>query len=67
MSEAAALVALVATLAAAVARPAWAPDWVVAIGAALLLFAGGALSAHEVRHTLSSLGPTVGFLAGLLV
>jgi len=30
VSEAAALIALVATLAAAVPRPAWAPDWIVA-------------------------------------
>src|SRR5437763_435119 len=67
MSEAAALIALAAILAAAVARPAWAPDWVVAIGASLLLFAGGGLSGHEGRHTLASLGPTVGVLAGLLV
>lgn len=67
MNEAAALVALVATLAAAVARRRWAPDWVVAVGAALLLFAGGTLSAHDVRHELAALGPTVGFLAALLV
>jgi arsenical pump membrane protein len=67
VNEAAALVALVATLAAAVGRRRWAPDWVVAVGTALLLFAGGTLSAHDVRHELSALGPTVGFLAALLV
>jgi arsenical pump membrane protein len=67
VNEAGALIALVATLAAAVARRRWAPDWVVAVGTALLLFAGGTLSAHDVRHELAALGPTVGFLAALLV
>lgn len=67
MNEAAALIALGATLAAAVARPRWAPDWVVAIGTSLLLLAGGTLSAHDVRQELARLGPTVGFLAALLV
>jgi arsenical pump membrane protein len=67
VSKAASLVALAAILAAAVARPSWAPDWIVALVTALLLFAGGVLSATDVRHTLASLGPTVGFLAALLV
>jgi arsenical pump membrane protein len=67
VNEAAALVALAAILAAAVARPRWAPDWVVAVGTALLLLAGGTLSANDVRHELARLGPTVGFLAALLV
>ena len=67
MSEAAALIALAATLAAAVARPRWAPEWLVAVVASLLLLASGVLSASDVRHTLARLGPTVGFLAALLV
>ncbi len=67
MSEAAALLALAISLGAAVTRPRWAPDWAVTMAAALLLLATGVLSAHEVRHALASLGPTVGFLAALLV
>lgn len=67
MSEAAALIALAATLAAAVARPRWAPQWFVAVVASLLLLASGVLSANDVRHALARLGPTVGFLAALLV
>ena len=67
MNEGLALVALAATLAAAVARPRWAPDWAVAAGAALVLLAVGVLSFSDARSALSGLGPTVGFLAALLV
>jgi arsenical pump membrane protein len=67
VSEAAALIALAACLAAAVARPKWAPDWAVAALAAVVLVAVGALSFHGARSSLSQLGPTVGFLAALLV
>lgn len=67
MSEAAALLALAVSLGAAVVRPRWAPDWAVAAIAALLLLATGVLSLHQARHALASLGPTVGFLAALLV
>ena len=67
MSEALALVALAASLAAAVMRPRWAPDWAVTAGAALLVVLVGALSFHGARSALSALGPTVGFLAALLV
>jgi arsenical pump membrane protein len=67
VSEAAALVGLAAILAAAVARPSWAPDWAVAAVAALVLLATGVLTTHQARHTLTSLGPAVGFLAALLV
>jgi arsenical pump membrane protein len=67
VSEAAALVALVATLGAAVARPRFAPDWVVAAVAALLLVATGVLSVDDARHAASDLGPTLGFLAALLL
>lgn len=67
MSEAAALVALAVSLGAAVTRPRWAPDWAVATLAASVLLAAGVLSIHQVRQTLASLGPTVGFLATLLV
>ncbi|HZO79773.1 MAG TPA: SLC13 family permease [Solirubrobacteraceae bacterium] len=67
MSEAAALVALAASLAAAVARPRWAPDWAVASLAAAALAIGGVLSGHEASAAVRHLGPTVGFLAALLV
>ena len=67
MSETLALVALAASLAAAITRPRWAPDWAVAAGAALLIVLVGALSFHGARSALSALGPTVGFLAALLV
>ncbi|HWD73633.1 MAG TPA: SLC13 family permease [Solirubrobacteraceae bacterium] len=67
MSETLALVALVASLAAAVARPRWAPDWAVATLAAVIVVAAGALSLHGARSALGRLGPTVGFLAALLV
>ncbi len=67
MSEVVALVVLAACLAAAVARPRWAPDWAVAAGGAALLVAVGILSLKDAREALGQLGPTVGFLAALLV
>ncbi|MGH2888709.1 MAG: SLC13 family permease [Solirubrobacteraceae bacterium] len=67
MNEAISLVALAATLAAAVTSRRWAPDWLVAAVAAGVVVAAGALSTGGARHALSSLGPTVGFLAALLV
>jgi arsenical pump membrane protein len=67
MSEVAALVVLAACLAAAVARPRWAPDWAVAAGGALFLVLVGVLSVKSARDALRQLGPTVGFLAALLV
>jgi arsenical pump membrane protein len=67
MSEAVALIVLAACLAAAVARPRWAPDWAVAAGGAVLLVAVGILSFAGARSALRQLGPTVGFLAALLV
>ena len=67
MSEVVALVVLAACLAAAVARPRWAPDWAVAAGGAIVLVAVGILSTADARSALRQLGPTVGFLAALLV
>ena len=67
MSEVVALVVLAACLAAAVARPRWAPDWAVAAGGAIVLVAIGILSTADARAALRQLGPTVGFLAALLV
>ena len=67
MSEAIALAVLAATLLAAVARPRWAPDWAVATAGALLLVAIGTLSASGARSEVGQLGPTIGFLAALLL
>jgi arsenical pump membrane protein len=67
VKEAIALVALAATLAAAVARPRWAPEWLVAAGAAGLVVALGVLSPEQARDAINQLGPTVGFLAALLL
>ncbi len=67
MSEVVALVVLAACLAAAVARPRWAPDWAVAAGGAVVLVLVGILSSADARTALRQLGPTVGFLAALLV
>jgi arsenical pump membrane protein len=49
------------------AAPRRVPDWAVAAVAAALLVAVGVLSPHEARGALADLGPTVGFLAALLV
>jgi arsenical pump membrane protein len=67
VSLAAALVALVGTLAAAVARPRSAPDWAVAAAAALVLLASGVLSGGAARDAAAEIGPTLGFLAALLL
>jgi arsenical pump membrane protein len=67
VSEAAALAALAACLGAAMARPRWAPDWGVAALCAVLLLLAGVLSGPDARVALRDLGPTVGFLAALLV
>ncbi len=67
MSEAVALVVLGASLLAAIARWRWAPDWAVAAAGAALLVAVGVLSTSGARSTLRQLGPTVGFLAALLM
>jgi arsenical pump membrane protein len=67
VSEAIALVVLALSLAAAVTRTRWAPDWAVAVGGALILVAVGAISVTGARHALASFGPTIGFLAALLV
>ena len=61
------LLALAGTLAAAVTRRPWLPEAVVAACGAALLVALGAISLTGARHALGALGPTVGFLAALLV
>jgi arsenical pump membrane protein len=67
MSEIVSLAFLAACLAAAVARPRWAPDWAVAAVGAVVLVLVGILSFSGARAALRELGPTVGFLAALLV
>ena len=67
MSEATALVVLALSLAAAVTGPRRAPDWAVAVGGALILVVLGVISFAGARHALASFGPTIGFLAALLV
>lgn len=66
MSEAVALAVLVASLAAAVARPRRVPDWLLAGGGAVLLVITGVSGWASVRAELRELGPTVAFLAALL-
>jgi len=44
-----------------------APDWAVAVAAAVLLVLIGVVSLTGARHALRDLGPTVGFLAALLL
>jgi arsenical pump membrane protein len=67
VSEAVALLALAACLIAAIARWHWAPDWAVAALGALALVALGVLSTADAWAAVKQLGPTVGFLAALLL
>jgi arsenical pump membrane protein len=62
-----ALAVLVATLATAVTRPPYLPEAAVAAVGGLLLVAVGALSVAEAEDALRELGPTVAFLAALLL
>jgi arsenical pump membrane protein len=67
LSEGVALFALALCLAASVARWSYAPDWLVAALAATVLVAAGVVGVAGVRESFSELGPTVAFLAALLV
>jgi arsenical pump membrane protein len=58
---------LVAVLGAAVVRPWGWPEAVVAVPAAALAIATGAISPHRAQATALRLGPVVGFLAAVLV
>jgi arsenical pump membrane protein len=62
-----ALLALAGTLAAAVVHSRWPIEAAAAAGGAVALVAAGALSLADARHAVGDLGPTVGFLAALLV
>jgi arsenical pump membrane protein len=61
------LAGLAATLAAAVARPRWLPEAVVAVAAAAGLVAVGAVTVDRARQAAGHLAPTIGFLAALLL
>ena len=67
LSLAAALVVLAATLAVAVTRPPYVSDAVAAVGGAVLLVAVGAIGLSGAGDALRALGPTVGFLAAMLL
>ena len=62
-----ALLALAGTLAAAVVHSRWPVEALAAAGGAALLVALGTLSVSDARDAIGDLGPTVGFLAALLV
>jgi arsenical pump membrane protein len=59
--------ALVAVLGWAVWRPRGLPEAVVAVPAALLVIATGAISVHDAGEQARRLGPVIGFLAAVLV
>ena len=67
IAESLALVLLVATLGFAVARPKGLPEAVVAVPAAVLLLLVGVLPIAQAKAEAKSLGPTIGFLAAVLV
>jgi arsenical pump membrane protein len=58
---------LVLSIALAVARPSGMTEALVAVPAAGLSVLLGIVPAHDAWHTLREIGPTVGFLAGILV
>ena len=66
-AEVVALVLLAASLAFAVARPRGLSESVVAVPAAVLIVALGIVPWHAALHALREIGPTVGFLAAILV
>jgi arsenical pump membrane protein len=59
--------ALVVVLGWAVWRPRGLPEAVVAVPAALLVIATGAISVHDAGEQARRLGPVIGFLAAVLV
>jgi arsenical pump membrane protein len=67
LAETVALLLLAATLAGAVVRPRGLPEAVTAVPAALLAVAVGILPVRAALDELASLGPTIGFLAAVLL
>ena len=67
MAEVVSVGLLVAVLGGAVVRPWGWPEAVVAVPAAVLAIATGAISPHRAQATALRLGPVVGFLAAVLV
>jgi arsenical pump membrane protein len=67
VEECLALVLLAGVLAVSVARPKRMPEAAVAVPAALLLLAVGAVTGAHARDEIDRLGPVVGFLAAVLV
>ncbi|GAA4690774.1 SLC13 family permease [Phytohabitans rumicis] len=65
--QAGGLLVLAGVLGFAVARPRGLPEAVAAVPGAALLVALGVVSWSQVRDELAALGPTVGFLAAVLV
>ncbi|GAA1390924.1 SLC13 family permease [Luteococcus peritonei] len=66
-TEALCLAVMVLVLGFAVIRPRGLPEAVAAVPGALLLLAAGAISLHTAGEEAASLGPTVAFLAAVLV
>src|SRR5580704_2093242 len=66
-AEAVSVAALIVVLGWAVWRPRGLPEAVVAVPAALLVIATGAISAHDAGEQARRLGPVIGFLAAVLV
>lgn len=66
-AETLAIVLLALTLAAAVVRPRGLSEALVAVPAAVVLVATGAVPLHAATDRLREIGPTVGFLAAILV
>ena len=61
------LIALIAVLAWAVARPRGWPEAVAAVPAAVILIAAGAIPVGQAAAEARRLGPVIGFLAAILV